>query len=726
MTKNPNFPKFVLALIVLVVLFIGTMAITTAPHSSAQEKAQQAQAAPTVQPPPPSPPPAVDHVFEIEGNTTDDSAIGEDWNNINPANGQSRDGAFGSASRATFVNDENGAAETFFTGGSSKDFIDIEGNWQITTTSVPDKDEIDHAYAALYTDNTGVTCTSPGVPAGCNAVKGHRVLVFGGDRHATNGDSNIGFWFFQGNVSADVPNSVFHGVHRNGDLFIVSAFTKGGGTSTIDVYEWVGTPGAPGTTNLSRCNALGGVLDSSGDDTLCKVTSAGKGSAVVNPVGISLGWEYTAKGGAACNTGPCPAAAGAFYEGGIDLSALNLGEECFASFLVETRSSQSVDAVLKDFALGSFQQCGLECSKVSSAPDVCDGTASIYTYTAHNPGNIGITVTLIDDAETVSTADDIDVIASDAAGFDVLAGNSPMTTFIAAGGSVTYHRTKTLSVGSHHNKLTVHATNPSGITDCTSTADVTVHANPTVTVNSPAVCAGSSATITATPNPAGSYTYAWTVPAGVTNPGNVSSFSASVAGGYSVVITDGNSCSGSGGGTLTVNPNPTVTVNSATICDGSSTTITATPNPAGAYTYVWTVPAGATNPGNVASFSASVAGTYGVTITNANSCSGSNSGTLTVEANPTVSIAGDESCSTDETLVLTATVTGGSGTVTYSWTVPAGVVNPGNAPSVEATKPGNYAVHVTRGTASCPADAHLHVGLCAGASIPGTLSSIRR
>src|ERR1051325_11311505 len=81
MTRNPNFPKFILGLIVLVVLFIGTMAITTAPRSTAQEKAQQAQAAPTVQPPPPSPPPAVDHVFEIEGNTTDDSAIGEDWNN---------------------------------------------------------------------------------------------------------------------------------------------------------------------------------------------------------------------------------------------------------------------------------------------------------------------------------------------------------------------------------------------------------------------------------------------------------------------------------------------------------------------------------------------------------------------------------------------------------------------------------------------------------------------
>jgi len=484
MTNRPNFAKFMLGVAVLALLFIGTMAITTAPRSTAQEKTQAPNAAPTASPTPPPPPPAVDHVFEIEGNSVDESAPGEDWDDINPADGQSRDGAVAGSAvlQATFVNDENGPNETFFTGGSSKDFNDIEGNWLITTTSVPDKDEIDHAYAAVYEDNSAAC-------AGTNTC-GHRVLVFGGDRHATNGDSNIGFWFFQGAVTADPAAGVFHGVHQNGDLFIVSAFTKGGGTSTIDVYEWVGTPGAPGTTNLSRCNDLGGVLDTSGDDTLCKVTSAGKGSAVVNPVGITLGWEYTAKGGTACNTGPCPAAAGAFYEGGIDLTALGLGAECFASFLVETRSSQSVDAVLKDFALGGFESCSGTCNKTVDLPAVCEGDSSTFTYETSNTGGSALGQTLKDDNATpADTTDDFYITggltAAPAAPGTCTTGSSAVTINVPAGQTLRCTRTVTLSVGSHTDTLTVHTLLPfeGAVDDCSKSATVVVAAKAAVSIS---------------------------------------------------------------------------------------------------------------------------------------------------------------------------------------------------------------------------------------------------
>jgi len=48
---------------------------------------------------------------------------------------------------------------------------------------------------------------------------------------------------------------------------------------------------------------------------------------------------------------------------------------------------------------------------------------------------------------------------------------------------------------------------------------LTINANPTVSVNSPVICASvGSATITATALPAGTYSYAWIVPIGATNP----------------------------------------------------------------------------------------------------------------------------------------------------------------------------------------------------------------
>jgi len=70
--------------------------------------------------------------------------------------------------------------------------------------------------------------------------------------------------------------------------------------------------------------------------------------------------------------------------------------------------------------------------------------------------------------------------------------------------------------------------------------------------------------------------------------------------------------------TITINPTPKVIVNNIEKCTGDLTpaVITATPAFAGTYSYLWTVPVTVTNPGNVASFNATVAGNYTVVITN--------------------------------------------------------------------------------------------------------------
>ena len=83
----------------------------------------------------------------------------------------------------------------------------------------------------------------------------------------------------------------------------------------------------------------------------------------------------------------------------------------------------------------------------------------------------------------------------------------------------------------------------SGVSYCVlGTQSVTVTVNPlpvvTIVLSQPTICAGNSATITANVAGTSNYSYVWTVPSGATNPGNVSSFLATVAGTYTVTVTD--------------------------------------------------------------------------------------------------------------------------------------------------------------------------------------------
>ncbi|RXR24287.1 fibronectin type III domain-containing protein [Flavobacterium stagni] len=236
-----------------------------------------------------------------------------------------------------------------------------------------------------------------------------------------------------------------------------------------------------------------------------------------------------------------------------------------------------------------------------------------------------------------------------------------------------------------------------------STTTVVINPQPTVSVNNATVCQGQTATVTATPGDSDTYSYVWTYPVGAADPGNVASFTTTIAGTYSVVITSTTTgcVSNSASGTVTVNANPIVTVNSSTVCQGQSATVVATPDVTGSYTYVWTVPTGATNPGNVSTFTTTTAGNYSVVITNtATGCtSASGSGTVTVNPLPTVSVANVTVC-TGAAATVTATP-GTAGTYTFAWTVPTGATNPGNVDTFTTTVAGTYSVIITDTTTGC-------------------------
>src|SRR5207249_2853608 len=131
--------------------------------------------------------------------------------------------------------------------------------------------------------------------------------------------------------------------------------------------------------------------------------------------------------------------------------------------------------------------------------------------------------------------------------------------------------------------------------------------------------------------------------------------------------------SASASGTINVNQNPTVSVNSAIKCaNDPAVIITATPGIGIGtdYDYTWIVPSGVTNPGNVQSFSASVAGTYSVIITNkTTSCaSASASGTLTVNSTPDALATPTSQTSCSDAAIMPISLSGSVAGTSFDWT----------------------------------------------------------
>src|SRR5207245_2099048 len=103
-----------------------------------------------------------------------------------------------------------GAADSIFTGGSTKDIYDPQNSWlwkQTSTTSVQDKDDIEHAFSAQYKvdkSGAGQNCGtgSNGLPiSSADCV----LLYFGADRFSNSGNTTMGFWFFKNKIS---PNAL--------------------------------------------------------------------------------------------------------------------------------------------------------------------------------------------------------------------------------------------------------------------------------------------------------------------------------------------------------------------------------------------------------------------------------------------------------------------------------------------------------------------------------------
>lgn len=414
----------------------------------------------------------------------------------------------------------------------------------------------------------------------------------------------------------------------------------------------------------------------------------------------------------------------------------NLGAGNYSNFIVSANSCTYTNSNTITLSIPNAPVVSV------NSPTVCQGqqatlTATpattgnyLYTWTVPtgvtSPGNVNSFTTTVAGTYTV-TITNIDTQCTSIAAIATVTVHSLPTvtvanqticqgdnaTLTAVTGSSTYNYSWTVPTGATNpGNVASFTTNVAGnysvivtdtATSCTNTANATVTINslPIVTINNLTICEGSSGIILANVTSSGTYSYNWTVPAGVTNPGNVSSLSTSVAGNYQVVVTNTvTNCTTTVSSTVTILPLPVVTVNNPSICAGTPATVTATTTVTGNYTYAWTVPSGVTNPGSVASFTTTTPGTYTVVVTTVNgSCSSNPASGVVIQNNPPVATVNSPQVCQGTNATVSVTI--GSGNYTYAWTVPTGATSPGNVNSFSTNMAGSYSVTITDNVTGC-------------------------
>ncbi|HQD12649.1 MAG TPA: M43 family zinc metalloprotease, partial [Chitinophagales bacterium] len=186
----------------------------------------------------------------------------------------------------------------------------------------------------------------------------------------------------------------------------------------------------------------------------------------------------------------------------------------------------------------------------------------------------------------------------------------------------------------------------SGLPSAAATKTIRVKSNPTVTVTSPTICSGGTATLTA----GGADSYTWT--GGLSAVSNPTTPVLNSNATYTVTGTT-NGCSATALSTVTVKAKPNVTITpDQQVCSGDSVVLTAS----GATSYQWN----AGNPNNTASITVFPTGvsTYTV-IGTTNGCTDTASTNITIKSKPTVTVTSSPICA-GNTATLQA-----SGATTY-------------------------------------------------------------
>ncbi|HWW61901.1 MAG TPA: hypothetical protein VN181_11080, partial [Thermoanaerobaculia bacterium] len=343
-----------------------------------------------------------------------------------------------------------------------------------------------------------------------------------------------------------------------------------------------------------------------------------------------------------------------FYKtDGVNEGKTFIGRECRAGNVITFTSSFAAGSVVAGNAITGTATSYSDgtCATVLDGTSEFASTPTVVTNCA--PPSAGIvSPTSVCSGSTGNSAGTT-ALAGATYAWSILNGtitsatNGPSITFTAgASGTVDLQLIKTNSLGCSN----------------TGNASVPITAPPTVTITGPtASCPAAPITLDAG---GGFASYSWNT--GATSQTIV--VSPTVATTYSVTVTDANGCTGADSHAVTMNPVPTPVITGPTsTCSGTPVTLDAG---GGFATYSWST--GATS--QTISVAPTTTTPYSVTVTNGSGCSGSDSHTVTVSANPTATISTPSSICANGSANASVPAQGGA---TYAWTVTNGTLNSG-------------------------------------------------
>ena len=272
-------------------------------------------------------------------------------------------------------------------------------------------------------------------------------------------------------------------------------------------------------------------------------------------------------------------------------------------------------------------------------------------------------------------------------------GNVCASTYVWSTGATT----QTLALApTATGTYTVSVTNFEG---CTATDAISIQVSTPplaqASVSAPALCTGTSVTLSATPQAGCSYTWSPAAGLSATTGATVTATPAANTT-YTVTVTDGNNCTATDNVSVSLLSLPTANVSgpSQPVCPGTAVSI----NASGSYTCVWSPASGLnTTSGATVTATPSANTTYTVTVTDGNNCSATGAVTVSLAPTPTVSAGPDR-------LVCNGLpVTIGQNTPSpgdhYQWSSSDTTANP----SVTPTANTSYTVTITTSPYACTA-----------------------